>query len=341
MRQYFDDDNFPEWTKSQPGITVPLTLPELHKASPFASDQPVTCLFCEIRFVVPRDQQKLLQHFLEDHHFVIAEVQMISNLAAYLEYWRAKFQERPLIEYCAVMKSKVNNKTDENFYLLSDVIEEDKQLRIQLQMQRLEYVLDVHERERKDTSFSRQCLFCRTMFEGQYSKLFDHMAFDHNFSVGQPDNLVFVNELLDVLEYKLENLFCIFCENKFKSRDVLKEHMRKKSHKKINPKNKAYDKFYLVNYLEFGKNWETVSKERDFEEDELPTGFDSDEENENDWSDWRGDLSGGAVCLFCPAAYTHMKDYLEHMKIVHKFDYDELRKENQYTFYQQVRSVLC
>ena len=36
--------------------------------------------------------------------------------------------------------------------------------------------------------------------------LFDHMAFDHNFSVGQPDNLVYINELLDLLEGKLENL---------------------------------------------------------------------------------------------------------------------------------------
>ena len=41
---------------------------------------------------------------------------------------------------------------------------------------------------------------------GEYTKLFDHMAFDHNFSVGQPDNLVYINELLDLLEGKLDNL---------------------------------------------------------------------------------------------------------------------------------------
>ena len=41
---------------------------------------------------------------------------------------------------------------------------------------------------------------------GSYTMLFDHMAFDHNFSVGQPDNLVYINELLDLLEGKLENL---------------------------------------------------------------------------------------------------------------------------------------
>ncbi len=48
-----------------------------------------------------------------------------------------------------------------------------------------------------------------------------------------------------------------------------------------------------VNYLEFGKSWEQVTKERDYEdkpleEEDLPTGFDSDQESspENDWSDW-------------------------------------------------------
>jgi hypothetical protein len=44
---------------------------------------------------------------------------------------------------------------------------------------------------------------------GSYTKLFDHMAFDHNFSVGQPDNLVYITELLDLLEGKLENLVCL------------------------------------------------------------------------------------------------------------------------------------
>ena len=73
-------------------------------------------------------------------------------------------------------------------------------------------------------------------------------------------SLVYVEELLDILENRLDNLVCIFCEKVFKSREVLKEHMRKKNHKKINPRNAAYDKFYLINYLEMGKSWEQVSR---------------------------------------------------------------------------------
>ena len=43
--------------------------------------------------------------------------------------------------------------------------------------------------------------------------------------------------------------------------------MRKKNHKKINPRNSNYDRFYLVNYLEFGKTWEQSreNEEKPFE----------------------------------------------------------------------------
>ena len=44
-------------------------------------------------------------------------------------------------------------------------------------------------------------------------------------------------------------LICFYCEKKFKDRYVLKEHMRKKQHKQINPKDKNYDRFYVINYL--------------------------------------------------------------------------------------------
>ena len=69
------------------------------------------------------------------------------------------------------------------------------------------------------------------------------------------------SDLLDLLERRLNDLVCIFCEKIFKNRDVLKEHMRKKSHKKINPRNEAYDKFYIVNYLEFGRTWSGQRKQ--------------------------------------------------------------------------------
>lgn len=55
--------------------------------------------------------------------------------------------------------------------------------------------------------------------------------------------------------FHIFSLICIYCEKTFKDRSVLKEHMRKKFHKCVNPNNKIYDKFYIINYLEPGRTW--------------------------------------------------------------------------------------
>lgn len=48
--------------------------------------------------------------------------------------------------------------------------------------------------------------------------------------------------------------------------------MRKKKHFKIASKNRQYDRFYVINYLEPGKNWES------FEND----NYDSDDEKKDE-----------------------------------------------------------
>ena len=83
------------------------------------------------------------------------------------------------------------------------------------------------------------------------------------------------------------------------------------------------------------------NEDKPFEDEDLPTGFDSDasdETQENDWSDWRGNLSG-AVCLFCPATYTDFSDILAHMSIVHEFDYRALKDQMKLNFYQQIKLI--
>ena len=53
----------------------------------------------------------------------------------------------------------------------------------------------------------------------------------HNLKVGNPNNIVFVKEFFDLIEKKLNNKICLYCEGKFKDWQTLKEHMRKKIHK--------------------------------------------------------------------------------------------------------------
>lgn len=119
------------------------------------------------------------------------------------------------------------------------------------------------------------------------------MFAEHNFNIGLPDNLVHVNEFLDTLEAKLSKwvlldhndgktlllieitynrLQCLYCEKTFTSPAVLRKHMRKKKHFKIASKNRQYDRFYVINYLEPGKNWES------FEND----NYDSDDEKKDE-----------------------------------------------------------
>lgn len=327
---------------------MPLLFPEKDKDSTFDKERVMLCLVCEETFQHPQEEKEFLKHLSSEHHFIIGHVELISDLPSYVSYWRNKFVQPNVVvtDFCSQVKMKMEDADNEaDYFLLSDILPEDKELRMHLQHKKLEHVLEVHEKERNNADFKRNCFFCRTEFEGSHSKLLDHMAFDHNFSVGQPANLVYIDELLDILEEKLNNLICIYCEKVFKSRDVLKEHMRKKNHKKINPRNAAYDKYYLVNYLEFGKSWEQASKnheDKPFEEEDLPTGFDSDNEEEeafeNDWSDWRGHLSG-AVCLFCPANYTDFNELLHHMNAVHEFDYKGMRSSMKLNFYQQIKLI--
>ncbi|KAK2488719.1 hypothetical protein MC885_001349, partial [Smutsia gigantea] len=58
---------------------------------------------------------------------------------------------------------------------------------------------------------------------------------------------------------------CLYCEKTFRDKNTLKDHMRKKQHRRINPKNREYDRFYVINYLELGKSWEEVQLEDDRE----------------------------------------------------------------------------
>lgn len=92
----------------------------------------------------------------------------------------------------------------------------------------------------------------------------EHLSKQHNLQLGNPQNLVFIEKLVNEIDEKLNNLQCIYCEKTFPQRNILKEHMRKKLHKRINPENKSYDTFYIVNYLEEDKDWHAIEREHDY-----------------------------------------------------------------------------
>ncbi|KAK7798699.1 hypothetical protein U0070_000351 [Myodes glareolus] len=166
-------------------------------------------------------------------------------------------------------------------------------------------ILDQQQRERNDTSFHGACMFCAEEFRGNRSVLLNHMAREHAFNIGLPDNIVNCAEFLRTLQKKLDNLQCLYCEKTFRDKNTLKDHMRKKQHRRINPKNRDYDRFYVINYLELGKSWEEVQLEDDGEPLDLP---------EDDWSDWQ-EYPVCAVCLFCEKQEETIDQLYVHMKV--------------------------
>lgn len=139
-------------------------------------------------------------------------------------------------------------------------MKEDREVRHKL---KLDEVLKLQELERTEKSYVRDCLFCRLNFEGTRQDFIRHLSEQHNLQLGNPQNLVFIEELIEELNTMLNELKCVYCEKTFTDRNVLKEHMRKKLHKRINPQSRRFDKYYVVNYLEQGKDWQSIQKEDD------------------------------------------------------------------------------
>ncbi|XP_061532937.1 zinc finger protein 277 isoform X2 [Phycodurus eques] len=305
--------------------------PDSHRPSSCRGGaETLSCLFCPE--TLPATQEDvLLKHLLLQHNLVIADVKLVADLPKYLLYWKGRFLEQPITDFCSEIKTNSTGPVEkqERYFLLCDVLPEDRALREKLQQKRLEEALEQQQKERDDRGFRRVCMFCNDEFAGNRADLLNHMAREHAFSVGLPDNIVYCDELLDTLQSKVDNLQCLYCEKTFKDKMTLKDHMRKKAHRRINPSNRQYDRFYIINYLELGKTWEEVQREDDRE---LP------DDKDDDWSEWRA-RPVAAVCLFCDLRRDTADDIYAHMKKVHDFDLQHLRAELNLSFYQQVKLV--
>lgn len=167
------------------------------------------------------------------------------------------------------------------------------------------------------------------LFVGKRADYLNHLSTEHNLRLGIPANLVYISELVDCLSAKMEALQCVYCEKTFTDRTVLKEHMRKKQHKSVNPNNRAYDKFYAVNYLDPDRNWHAIEKEHDFQ-----TGSNPDSEEE--YGDWN-ESDSPIVCLFCTFKETDVNKLCGHMNSEHRFSFYALTRHLD--FYQRIKLV--
>ncbi|KAL8221316.1 UNVERIFIED_CONTAM: hypothetical protein K2H54_065610 [Gekko kuhli] len=124
----------------------------------------------------------------------------------YALYWKKRFSEQPITDFCCVIRtnSKAPLEEQDNYFLLCDALPEDRTLREKLQQQKLREALEQQQQERYDTDFRGTCMFCDKEFTGNRSVLLNHMANDHAFNVGLPDNIVNWKEFFSVLQKKID-----------------------------------------------------------------------------------------------------------------------------------------
>lgn len=310
----------------------------------YPSKVQVPCLFCGKTFTFYNEKHEYLAHLYLNHRLIIADEEQIAIFHEYLIQWHQilKDEKQQVNEFAftMVMDQLPDGKPskDEKYYLLCDVLQRDSQMRQQLQKKRLELVLSQHQFERTDSSFERDCLFCRDVIKTTRCAFIEHLFGKHFLQLGKAENLVFIDDLIDLVQLNLSELKCIYCEKRFKDRPTLKEHMRKKGHKRINPDNKNYDRFFLVNYRNqqqktcFGSETSQPKKDK-----HVATIKDvSEDDNESNWSDWEEDEID-ITCLFCAFKSKDFTRLKEHMKIDHMVNFEQ--ESRKLSFYDRVKMV--
>uniref|UniRef100_A0A1A9X2H0 C2H2-type domain-containing protein n=1 Tax=Glossina brevipalpis TaxID=37001 RepID=A0A1A9X2H0_9MUSC len=327
--------------------------------------QPVSCIKCDIVFNFPLGKDDFLGHLFLAHRLVIADVEEIAFLEEYLEYWQKEFKYHEFEEYCTTMLlDQLPDGTfskNEKYYLLSDILPKDRELRNKLTEKRLETVLSQHQYELTDRNFQRECLYCRDVISGLRSTYIEHLFSKHFLQLGKPENLVFIDEMIAKVANNLEKLICLYCEKVFKDRATLKEHMRKKGHKRVNPNNRSYDKYFLENYrsttqvhdkkhLSYPqkRKQKLTNKNQDGEtscplKDDESIDFKqniihhSEEDSDSDWSDWNGESLQTLTCLYCTEQCKDFTIFKQHVLAKHSLDFDDCLKG--LNFYQRIKMV--
>ncbi len=104
--------DLPAWTAtSDAGVTRPLTLDERER-EPAGFRRTCRCLLhsqCGRTFDLPGGEEDLLEHLMLAHRVLISEPNKVSDLSAYLDYWRNKMESgnAAIGEFCSTVQASV------------------------------------------------------------------------------------------------------------------------------------------------------------------------------------------------------------------------------------------
>lgn len=332
-------------TNLSSGVIGPLHFSKVSDVSVKEQLYPTTvqlpCLFCSKTFTFYSEKHDYLAHLYLNHRLIIGDEDQVAIFHEYLTHWHQIFtnEEQPLKNFCTtlIMDQLPDGQPSkgEKYYLLCEVSPQDSLIRQNLQRRRLDLILTQHQFERTDKSFERDCVFCRDVIKPTRCAFIEHIFNKHFLQLGKAENLVFIDDLIDLVEINLKELNCIFCEKKFKDRPTLKEHMRKKGHKRINPDNKRYDRFFLINYRSQHqkKYYGAEAKQQEKNQNIIK---DVSEDDNDSWSDWAED-EADITCLFCERKSKDFNVLKEHIKTDHNLNFE--REARKLSFYDRVKMV--
>ncbi|KAI8834838.1 hypothetical protein BJ741DRAFT_238630 [Chytriomyces cf. hyalinus JEL632] len=245
------------------------------------------------------------------------------------------------------MQSPSNTDPGQILYHLGAVgFERDLEIRKVMHKNKLNEILAIQTSAIAHPPPPRKCIFCKLTPES-HSSLFIHMRTEHGFHIGSPLNLAYVDEFLTVLERKMGvEGKCIYCEGVFPDTVVLRKHMRKKKHFRVNPWNLNYDRFYVLNYADFeGRRWRDLELEqREYGHPELDDYTPADETHglskassqyqgqaKNEADDWDEDMDNEeestTTCPFEKLRFASLEKIVLHLKEVHGLDLGAITKE--------------
>lgn len=87
---------------------------------------------------------------------------------------------------------------------------DDDELRRKCKQMKLEQMVALQHTDRTSPA-SIKCLFCKQIHTS-LPVLFTHMLEEHGLLIGQADNLVWVMEFIKLLDAKLQEGMCLYCE---------------------------------------------------------------------------------------------------------------------------------
>ena len=114
------------------------------------SENLLKCFFCDTHTNVATSRDAYLEHLKKTHRFIIANDHLIADFKRYIDYWRAKFDQKNLTDFCSIIKTPMfpEDHGVPTMYLLLGDIPQDRKLREALQQKRLRLVLEQNQLER-------------------------------------------------------------------------------------------------------------------------------------------------------------------------------------------------